>query len=633
MKTSHIIKGKKIVKEKLLRQIRDVSKELYTICMNKDEEETTLMLKDSIESKYTQLSLTNNAELLTLIFNYFNEALDKVRNEESLTNVSAFKALVCLILEGFYYEDFFENNNSVCLFIKKASLSYELNDLTLKMGQLLEKKKKLIKLKDNTRIELYFVITEIENKSNKIQMILDEIRSIDFITGKIKTYEVRTGKFVTQKVEKKTRLIERKSLRRKERLNSYFMHDGSLYDNNSDLEPDATDELDSVLFEDLEDKSDEIQFSIVSPRRVNRGEINELFFIMFEEEYQNVIEDIVRKSETDTNVVVSDKYVVDKGQYRIVMTSFDGSKEEECINWQGKYKKCCFNLEIPKTYLDDEVIINFDVYKDNSIRIVNLKCRIYINKNGKFFVEKNKVKRVFLSYSRKDLKEVLRIRQGMEALCIGKEIFLDIIDLVENSDWESVIRKQIDSSDLFFLIWSKNSSAVGEEKTGVQKEYEHALNISFSKPDDFFQIINLDNIPIPNYLAINNNKAAHSKLNAFISYSKENNDDKKAISQILLGMRSLCIGNGIDLKTMNYDEGINKPVLEIDKSDILYLMLSKSSTNDINVEKEYNYAIEKYGIDFVFVIPLEKAENIKIPTVLSKKHLNSTIVYIIDGLK
>lgn len=386
---------------------------------------------------------------------------------------------------------------------------------------------------------------------------------------------------------------------------------------------------------DVSSNMDEIQFSVISPRKVCKGKLNEIFFVMFEEEYQNVIEDIIRKSEVDTNVVISDKYLLDKGKYRIIMTSYDDSIEEEYINWQGKYKKCCFNLEIPKDYIKDEVVINFDVFKDDDVRIVNLKCKILIDKHDNPIVDKNEVKRVFLSYSRKDLKEALRIRQGMEALGLGKKIFLDIVDLVENSDWEKEIKKQIDNSDLFFLIWSENSSIKKPEKTGVQKEYEYALSLVKNKGNNFFHIINLGGLPIPDELDIQTSIPLLNKIQAFISYSRNEQTDINEINSILLGMNALCFGYGIELKTINYDYECSRENTNdnIDRSDILYLMLSKTSSNDFAVEQQYEYAIKKHGLDFVFTIPLEKSENINIPKLLRKKHLNSTIVYIIDGLK
>ena len=168
--------------------------------------------------------------------------------------------------------------------------------------------------------------------------------------------------------------------------------------------------------------------------------------------------------------------------------------------------------------------------------------------------------------------------------------------------------------------------------TGVENEYEYALERIKNNKNLSLIIINIDDIEVPKKLLDAQKQSKEiSMIKAYISYSKKTKLDINEIDYILLGMKSLCIANGINFKVINYKQKSN--LEKIDSCDIFYLMLSNSSSNDINVESEYKYALEYRGIDFIYTIPLEKVENINLPKLLKQKHLNSTIVYIIDGLK
>ncbi len=388
-------------------------------------------------------------------------------------------------------------------------------------------------------------------------------------------------------------------------------------------------------YKNLRKDIDEINFSVITPNRVNPGNTNELYFVL----YNSAIDEIVNKLLAGTDYDFNNykrKLSFFERDYRVVMTSSSNDSKEEIITWKDKYNKCSFILEVPKNYTDDNILVYFDLYQDD-IRLLNFECRINVNSNKEPALIKHKVKRVFLSYSKKDLKEVLRIRQGMEALANSQGISLDIIDLKENSDWESVIQNQIDNSDVFYLIWSKNSALKGVDgtKTSVEKEYEYALKLIKYYRELRLIIINIDGIDVPKEL-IDAEKSQFEKesLKAYISYSKNKEIDTDKIDFILLGMQSLCRANDIEFNIVNYKESINGLNSNgIDSSNIFYLMLNSSSINDASVEDEYKYAIEKHGLDFVYVISLENKESIKIPKSLEKKHLNSTMVYIIEESK
>ncbi len=76
----------------------------------------------------------------------------------------------------------------------------------------------------------------------------------------------------------------------------------------------------------------------------------------------------------------------------------------------------------------------------------------------------------FLSYASKDVKEVLKRAQALDA--VGIKYFHDILSLEPGARWQSEIYRNIDSCDLFLLFWSQ----AAKESEWVLKEAEYALS-------------------------------------------------------------------------------------------------------------------------------------------------------------
>jgi hypothetical protein len=74
-----------------------------------------------------------------------------------------------------------------------------------------------------------------------------------------------------------------------------------------------------------------------------------------------------------------------------------------------------------------------------------------------------RIARAFASYASQDRAEVLRRVQGIQAT--GMDVFLDVVNLRSGQDWE------IDTSDGFFLFWSRNAA----QSNWVEREWRYAL--------------------------------------------------------------------------------------------------------------------------------------------------------------
>ncbi len=80
-----------------------------------------------------------------------------------------------------------------------------------------------------------------------------------------------------------------------------------------------------------------------------------------------------------------------------------------------------------------------------------------------------RIARAFASYASQDRAEVLRRVQGIQAT--GMDVFLDVVNLRSGQDWERAIYHEIDTSDGFFLFWSRNAA----QSSWVEREWRYAL--------------------------------------------------------------------------------------------------------------------------------------------------------------
>jgi hypothetical protein len=69
----------------------------------------------------------------------------------------------------------------------------------------------------------------------------------------------------------------------------------------------------------------------------------------------------------------------------------------------------------------------------------------------------------------------------------------------------------------------------------------------------------------------------------------------------------------------NWEEVVKKAILS---SDIFYLFRSENARNSAEVEKEWRFALEQKGRDFIDPVPLVAPEAVKPPDELAGKHFN-----------
>lgn len=115
---------------------------------------------------------------------------------------------------------------------------------------------------------------------------------------------------------------------------------------------------------------------------------------------------------------------------------------------------------------------------------------------------------------------------------------------------------------------------------------------------------------------------------AFISYASK---DRDLVTYIIQGLRKARpdLDLFFDVETLRsgdkWEECLGKA---IDDSDILFLCWSKNASDSKWVEYEWNYALNKKGIEAIEPIPLDDPRSCPPPSKLSSMHFNDTLIYV-----
>jgi len=118
---------------------------------------------------------------------------------------------------------------------------------------------------------------------------------------------------------------------------------------------------------------------------------------------------------------------------------------------------------------------------------------------------------------------------------------------------------------------------------------------------------------------------------AFASYSSK---DRDTVLSVVEGMLVTAPWMDIFLDVISLRSGKDwEPQLykKIDWSDIFYLFWSNHAKESLYVEKEWHYALNSKGIEFIEPIPLEKPEIAPPPEELKQKHFNSWTLFFKSG--
>lgn len=114
---------------------------------------------------------------------------------------------------------------------------------------------------------------------------------------------------------------------------------------------------------------------------------------------------------------------------------------------------------------------------DATIGVLSFLTRVNVNADERpSAVKAQSFKKAFISYAHEDEKIAKAMASAYHDQ--GKEYFLDLHNLESGDVFDNKIQQNIEDSDLFVLLWSKNA----EKSEYVAREYRYALRFAQPKP-------------------------------------------------------------------------------------------------------------------------------------------------------
>ena len=217
-----------------------------------------------------------------------------------------------------------------------------------------------------------------------------------------------------------------------------------------------------------------VQYSLLAPRRIEKGESFLLDFYMYEKEYEDVVKEAFALGMSSLQKKDAGVSSVAKGSEitaRLYSPSLPDINDTDTFLWEGGYHVSQLCGTIPEEYPSNTILLCVDILLYGA-RLTTLKCVIQLDKKEQEcnFLRVD-IKKAFFSYSSLDRDIVLTLKQGMEGLCPDIQCFVDFLFLQGGQEWLEEVHHKIDESDCLFLIWSENAY----KSEWVKEEWTYAL--------------------------------------------------------------------------------------------------------------------------------------------------------------
>ena len=160
-----------------------------------------------------------------------------------------------------------------------------------------------------------------------------------------------------------------------------------------------------------------------------------------------------------------------------------GSGKQKTVVWRGETTSVDFLLRVDaRARIGDHCLTAIILYQGAAIGEIEFVVEVNDEANSReTLVElmpnsrSKKYEKVFLSYSRKDIRHVQTVARAYALL--GQEYLWDIEQLRASDDFESRLLSMIERSDAVLLFWSENA----KQSEWVKKEALHALSFEAFK--------------------------------------------------------------------------------------------------------------------------------------------------------
>jgi hypothetical protein len=249
----------------------------------------------------------------------------------------------------------------------------------------------------------------------------------------------------------------------------------------------------------------EVFFSVISPKTVAPESSFLIDIWAHLEDQRNEVINRSKDGSIDDNVLIKTKgpTTISKGSNLVIHLNLPDviiENSDQHLLWKGNISSANFLIKVPKDVLKGVKIGTVKIYAEGLL-ILNFFFEINIaekmTSKEPIYIDLHRISKAFVSYASPDREKVLSRIQGIQKIAPYLEFKMDIKDIKSGQKWKESIRKFIETSDIFYLFWSKNA----KDSPWVEKEWKCALKL---KGIDFIDPIPLESpedVPPPIELA------------------------------------------------------------------------------------------------------------------------------------
>lgn len=219
----------------------------------------------------------------------------------------------------------------------------------------------------------------------------------------------------------------------------------------------------------------QVQFSAIAPKTAVKGDYALVQLYMYEEAFRSVVDEAIAEAETEMTRKNSGIVKVgDNTTVKVVLTSPDveiEDNENEQV-WYGDYLVFDFAFEVPLELKKKQILLKAAVYfNDLPATKLMLTMKIQADQNAVLELQRNDIRRAYMSYAREDQSRVGSLVQGMRRVRPDLDIFFDVFALRCGENWEQALYQNLENSDTLFLCWSRSA----KNSEWVEREWRYML--------------------------------------------------------------------------------------------------------------------------------------------------------------
>ena len=205
-------------------------------------------------------------------------------------------------------------------------------------------------------------------------------------------------------------------------------------------------------------KPDDVQFSAIAPKKLEKGDYSVINVIMYEESFRHVADEALRNMDEPAQETGSGVLKAVRGAEIKIVLSAQGVEIRNAVKtgiWQGKHLDFSFTVYLPENYDKRQIPFMAEVYINQviaaSLEFV-VKCSASSEQNPE--VSRVNFNSAFVSYASQDRYRVAAIVQGMKKARPDLDIFFDVESLRSGENWEPKLYREIEQRDILYLCWS-----------------------------------------------------------------------------------------------------------------------------------------------------------------------------------